>query len=213
MPRAACSVRAGEDGREGARVMLNVTAKLCDRNFGAKVQICFPRGEDYDVLAAELKRCLARHAERIESLLLSGELESIFSGHQGTSAEPHGGHDSRQEVKENALHRSAPVMLHEEAAMKRAEHETVRAAEPSFAPAVELEYVPFPREGTVTMKEIVAAWKISQATYYRHMDIYPKPLKFEGLSKNAPARFDAAAVRHAFECGHVERRRREVRLG
>ena len=32
--------------------MLNVTAKLCDRNFGAKVQICFPRGEDYDVLAA-----------------------------------------------------------------------------------------------------------------------------------------------------------------
>ena len=193
--------------------MLNVTAKLCDRNFGAKVQICFPRGEDYDVLAAELKRCLARHAERIESLLLSGELESIFSGHQGTSGEPHGGHDSRQEVKENTLHRPAPVMLHEEAAIKRAAHETVRTAEPSFAPAVELEYVPFPREGTVTMKEIVAAWKISQATYYRHMDIYPKPLKFDGLSKNAPARFDAAAVARAFECGHVERRRREVRLG
>lgn len=198
--------------------MLNVTAKLCDRNFGAKVQICFPRGEDYDVLAAELKRCLAKHAERIESLLLSGELESIFSGHQGTSGEPHGGHgvnagDSELKILGMTGKRRGLVALRDDVAVKRAEHETVRAAEPSFAPAVELEYVPFPREGTVTMKEIVAAWKISQATYYRHMDIYPKPLKFEGLSKNAPARFDAAAVRHAFECGHVERRRREVRLG
>lgn len=73
-----------------------------------------------------------------------------------------------------------------------------------------LEYVPFPTEGTVTMKEITAAWKISQATYYRHLDIYPNPLKPEGLAKNATARFDAAAAR-AFECGHVERRRREVR--
>lgn len=74
-----------------------------------------------------------------------------------------------------------------------------------------LEYVPFPTEGTVTMKEITAAWKISQATYYRHLDIYPNPLKPEGLAKNATARFDAAAVARAFECGHVERRRREVR--
>ena len=76
---------------------------------------------------------------------------------------------------------------------------------------VTLEYVPFPKEGTVTMKEITAAWRISQATYYRHMDIYPKPLKLEGLAKNAPSRFDAAKVAHAFKCGHVERRRREVR--
>ncbi|KEJ93352.1 hypothetical protein [Synergistes jonesii] len=75
-----------------------------------------------------------------------------------------------------------------------------------------LEYVPFPIEGTVTMKEITAAWKISQATYYRHLDIYPNPLKPEGLAKNATARFDAAAVARAFECGHVERRRREVRV-
>ena len=75
----------------------------------------------------------------------------------------------------------------------------------------ELEYVPFPTEGTVTMKEITAAWKISQATYYRHLDIYPNPLKMEGAAKNAPARFDAAAVAHAFGYGHVERRRREVR--
>lgn len=101
----------------------------------------------------------------------------------------------------------------EEAAVKVAAHEAARAAEAGFPLAAELEYVPFPREGTVTMKEIVAAWRISQATYYRHMDIYPKPLKFEGLAKNAPARFDAAAVAYAFEHGHVERRRREVRLG
>ena len=60
-----------------------------------------------------------------------------------------------------------------------------------------LEYVPFPTEGTVTMKEITAAWKISQATYYRHLDIYPKPLSPQG-AKNAPARFDAAAVAYAF---------------
>lgn len=183
--------------------MLNVTAKLCDRNFGAKVQICFPRGEDYDVLAAELKRCLAKHAERIEALLVSGELESVFSGQYAAGGELHGGHDL---LKQSDVSPVFPSYLAQS-------HDAARAAEPSSAPAVELEYVPFPREGTVTMKEIVAAWKISQATYYRHMDIYPKPLKFDGLSKNAPARFDAAAVRHAFECGHVERRRREVRLG
>ena len=183
--------------------MLNVTAKLCDRNFGAKVQICFPRGEDYDVLAAELKRCLAKHAERIEALLLSGELESVFSARQiSTGGELHGGHDSLKQSDVSPVLSSSPAQPHEAA----------RAAEPNSAPVVELEYVPFPREGTVTMKEIVAAWKISQATYYRHMDIYPKPLKFDGLSKNAPARFDAAAVARAFECGHVERRRREVRL-
>ena len=68
--------------------MLNVTAKLCDRNFGAKVQICFPRGEDYDVLAAELKRCLAKHAERIEALLVSGELESVFTSHGVNDGDP-----------------------------------------------------------------------------------------------------------------------------
>lgn len=196
--------------------MLNVTAKLCDRNFGAKVQICFPRGEDYDVLAAELKRCLAKHAERIEALLVSGELESVFTSHGVNAGDPERkilrmtvGGCSQAEMKEGAPRRPALVMLHEEAVA----HDAARAAEPNSAPAVELEYVPFPREGTVTMKEIVAAWKISQATYYRHMDIYPKPLKFDGLSKNAPARFDAAAVARAFECGHVERRRREVRLG
>lgn len=200
--------------------MLNVTAKLCDRNFGAKVQICFPRGEDYDVLAAELKRCLAKHAERIEALLVSGELESVFMSHGVDAGDPErkilrmtvrGG--SQAEMKEGAPCRPALVMLHEEAAVRREGDVVARAAETNGAPAVELEYVPFPREGTVTMKEIVAAWKISQATYYRHMDIYPKPLKFDGLSKNAPARFDAAAVTRAFECGHVERRRREVRLG
>ncbi len=183
--------------------MLNITAKLCDRNFGAKVQICFPRGEDYDVLAAELKRCLAKHAERIEALLVSGELESVFSGRHAASGEPHGGRDSLIQSDVSPVFPASPAQPHEAA----------RTAEPNSAPAVELEYVPFPREGTVTMKEIVAAWKISQATYYRHMDIYPKPLKFDGLSKNAPARFDAAAVARAFECGHVERRRREVRLG
>lgn len=200
--------------------MLNVTAKLCDRNFGAKVQICFPRGEDYDVLAAELKRCLAKHAERIEALLVSGELESVFTSHGADGGDPEQkilrmrvGGSSPAAMKECTPRRPALVMPHEEAAVARAAHDAARTAEPNSAPAVELEYVPFPREGTVTMKEIVAAWKISQATYYRHMDIYPKPLKFEGLSKNAPARFDAAAVRHAFECGHVERRRREVRLG
>lgn len=200
--------------------MLNVTAKLCDRNFGAKVQICFPRGEDYDVLAAELKRCLAKHAERIEALLISGELESVFTSHGVDVGDSEQkilrmtvGGGSQAEAQGNVPRRPALVRFHEEAAVRRAAHEAERAAEPNSAPAVELEYVPFPREGTVTMKEIVAAWKISQATYYRHMDIYPKPLKFEGLSKNAPARFDAAAVRHAFECGHVERRRREVRLG
>ena len=41
--------------------MLNVTAKLCDRNFGAKVQICFPRGEDYDV--ADIYRHIRRDRE------------------------------------------------------------------------------------------------------------------------------------------------------
>ena len=183
--------------------MLNVTAKLCDRNFGAKVQICFPRGEDYDVLAAELKRCLAKHAERIEALLVSGELESVFSEQLPSSGEPHGGRDLLKQSGVSPVFPAPPAQPHDAA----------RTAEPNSAPAVELEYVPFPREGTVTMKEIVAAWKISQATYYRHMDIYPKPLKFDGLSKNAPARFDAAAVARAFECGHVERRRREVRLG
>ena len=120
---------------------------------------------------------------------------------------------SQAEAQGSVPRRPALVRFHEEAAVRRAAHDAAREPEPNSAPTVELEYVPFPREGTVTMKEIVAAWKISQATYYRHMDIYPKPLKFDGLSKNAPARFDAAAVARAFECGHVERRRREVRLG
>lgn len=213
MPRAASAVRAGEDGGEGA-VSMAVCAKMVsgDLRFGPKIHIAFPRNFSNRLVMDIMDEINDFLAERLGGGE-AGQIQERAGAHCTACSEPHGGHDSRPEVKENTLHRPAPVMLHEEAAMKRAEHETVRAAEPSFAPAVELEYVPFPREGTVTMKEIVAAWKISQATYYRHMDIYPKPLKFEGLSKNAPARFDAAAVRHAFECGHVERRRREVRLG
>lgn len=210
MPRAACSVRAGEDGREGARVMLNVTAKLCDRNFGAKVQICFPRGEDYDVLAAELKRCLARHAERIESLLLSGELESIFSGHQGTSAEPHGGHDSRQEVKENALHRPAPVMLHEEAAIKRAAHDIRFASSDdgggSVASASSLKA--WPESGFVTVNDIVGYWNIGTSSFRNRVrsGVFSHAVDCPDRSPNAPKVWDAAVIgRELAANGYVRR--------
>ena len=210
MPRAASAVRAGEDGREGARVMLNVTAKLCDRNFGAKVQICFPRGEDYDVLAAELKRCLARHAERIESLLLSGELESIFSGHQGTSGEPHGGHDSRQEVKENALHRPAPVMLHEEAAIKRAAHDIRFASSDddggSEASASSLDA--WPESGFVTVNDIVGYWNIGTSSFRNRVrsGVFSRAVECPDRSPNAPKVWDAAVIgRELAANGYVRR--------
>lgn len=181
-----------------------VCAKMVsgDLRFGPKIHIAFPRDfsnrlvmditdEINDFLAERLGGGGTPHArERAEA-------------HKTVCGELHGGHDS---LKQSDV---SPVL----SSYQARPHKAACAAEANAMPAAELEYVPFPREGTVTMKEIVAAWKISQATYYRHMDIYPKPLKFEGLSKNAPARFDAAAVRHAFECGHVERRRREVRLG
>ena len=210
MPRAASAVRAGEDGREGARVMLNVTAKLCDRNFGAKVQICFPRGEDYDVLAAELKRCLARHAERIESLLLSGELESIFSGHQGTSGEPHGGHDSRQEVKENTLHRPAVVILHEEAAMKRAAHDIRFASSDdgggSVASASSLKA--WPESGFVTVNDIVGNWNIGTSSFRNRVrsGVFSHAVDCPDRSPNAPKVWDAAVIgRELAANGYVRR--------
>ena len=196
MPRAASAVRAGEDGREGARVMLNVTAKLCDRNFGAKVQICFPRGEDYDVLAAELKRCLARHAERIESLLLSGELESIFS--------------SCQEVKENTLHRPAVVILHEEAAMKRAAHDIRFASSDdgggSVASASSLKA--WPESGFVTVNDIVGYWNIGTSSFRNRVrsGVFSHAVDCPDRSPNAPKVWDAAVIgRELAANGYVRR--------
>lgn len=190
--------------------MLNVTAKLCDRNFGAKVQICFPRGEDYDVLAAELKRCLARHAERIESLLLSGELESIFSGHQGTSGEPHGGHDSRQEVKENTLHRPALIMLHEEAAMKRAAHDIRFASSDdgggSVASASSLKA--WPESGFVTVNDIVGYWNIGTSSFRNRVrsGVFSHAVDCPDRSPNAPKVWDAAVIgRELAANGYVRR--------
>lgn len=181
-----------------------VCAKMVsgDLRFGPKIHIAFPRDFSNRLVMDITDEINDFLAERLGGGGISHTSERA-EAHKAVCGELHGGHDSLKQSDVSPVFHSSPAQSHEAA----------RAAEPSSAPAVELEYVPFPRDGTVTMKEIVAAWKISQATYYRHMDIYPKPLKFEGLSKNAPARFDAAAVARAFECGHVERRRREVRLG
>ena len=190
--------------------MLNVTAKLCDRNFGAKVQICFPRGEDYDVLAAELKRCLAKHAEKIETLLISGELESVFSRQLAESGEPHGGHDSRPEVKENTLHRPALVMLHEEAAMKRAEHDIRFASSDddggSVASASSLKA--WPESGFVTVNDIVGYWNIGTSSFRNRVrsGVFSHAVDCPDRSPNAPKVWDAAVIgRELAANGYVRR--------
>lgn len=189
--------------------MLNVTAKLCDRNFGAKVQICFPRGEDYDVLAAELKRCLAKHAERIEALLLSGELESVFSGQLAESGEPHGGDDLQTGMREGPMRRRGLVALRDDVAMRSAAHEV------RFAPndgggseASSSSLDAWPESGFVTVNDIVGYWNIGTSSFRNRVrsGVFSRAVECPDRSPNAPKVWDAAVIGHELAAnGYVRR--------
>lgn len=190
--------------------MLNVTAKLCDRNFGAKVQICFPRGEDYDVLAAELKRCLAKHAERIEALLLSGELESVFSARQiSTNGELHGGHDSQTGMKRSPMHKRGLVELRD-GVMRRAAHEARFAAgdDDGDAGASASSLDAWPESGFVTVNDIVGYWNIGTSSFRNRVrsGVFSRAVDCPDRSPNAPKVWDAAVIgRELAANGYVRR--------
>lgn len=189
--------------------MLNVTAKLCDRNFGAKVQICFPRGEDYDVLAAELKRCLAKHAERIEALLVSGELESVFSGQYAAGGELHGGHDSQAIMQNKLMRRRGLVALRDDIAVKGSAHDARLAADDdgdSEASASSLEA--WPESGFVTVNDIVGYWNIGTSSFRNRVrsGVFSRAVECPDRSPNAPKVWDAAVIgRELAANGYVRR--------
>ena len=202
--------------------MLNVTAKLCDRNFGAKVQICFPRGEDYDVLAAELKRCLAKHAERIEALLVSGELESVFSGQSAAGGELHGGHGVNAGDSEEPapLHRALKILrmtgkkrglvaLRDDVAVKGSAHEDRFASDDdggSEASASSLDA--WPESGFVTVNDIVGYWNIGTSSFRNRVrsGVFSRAVECPDRSPNAPKVWDAAVIgRELAANGYVRR--------
>ena len=194
--------------------MLNVTAKLCDRNFGAKVQICFPRGEDYDVLAAELKRCLAKHAERIEALLVSGELESVFSGQYAAGGGLHGGHgvnagDSELKILRMTGKKRGLVALRDDIAVKGSAHDARLAADDdgdSEASASSLEA--WPESGFVTVNDIVGYWNIGTSSFRNRVrsGVFSRAVECPDRSPNAPKVWDAAVIgRELTANGYVRR--------
>ena len=194
--------------------MLNVTAKLCDRNFGAKVQICFPRGEDYDVLAAELKRCLAKHAERIEALLVSGELESVFSGQHAAGGELHGGYgvnagDSELKILRMTGKKRGLVALRDDIAVKGSAHDARLAADDdgdSEASASSLEA--WPESGFVTVNDIVGYWNIGTSSFRNRVrsGVFSRAVECPDRSPNAPKVWDAAVIgRELTANGYVRR--------
>ena len=194
--------------------MLNVTAKLCDRNFGAKVQICFPRGEDYDVLAAELKRCLAKHAERIEALLVSGELESVFSGQYAAGGELHGGHgvnagDSELKIPRMSGKKRGLVALRDDVAVKGSTHEGRFASDDdgdSEASASSLDA--WPESGFVTVNDIVGYWNIGTSSFRNRVrsGVFSRAVECPDRSPNAPKVWDAAVIgRELAANGYVRR--------
>lgn len=170
--------------------MLNIGCKLSDRNFGAKVSVCFPRGDAYDDHAAKLKKILSKHADKIESLLLSGELEAVFEGGRGATDEVTG-----PRVKPGA---TEGVPLPDRAAAGA--NPPVSAMSESSGRSSNTErLVPegWPVSGTVTLAEICKAWGVSKSTYKRRMDAgkYPKPLEDVGTIAKL---YSAPDVRDAF---------------
>ncbi len=181
--------------------MLNVGCKLSDRNFGAKVSVCFPRGDGYDGYAAALKRVLSRHADRIEALLLSGELEAVFEGGRVATDKDTGFRlGGRNDVdglrgKPGATE-GAPLP---DRAAAGANPPVSAMPESSGRTSNTDRLVPegWPASGTVTLAEICGAWGVSKSTYKRRMDAgkYPEPLEDVGTIAK---RYSAPDVRDAF---------------
>lgn len=166
--------------------MLNVGCKLSDRNFGAKVSVCFPRGDAYDEHAAKLKKFLSKHADKIESLLLSGELEAVFDGARQER-------DGRIEPTISSAVQNRPDV-------------------PVAPVAV---YAPWPREGSVTKKDIAAAWEIGASSWDRLVGALASPParvaspvgKDGNPVPNAPARWWVADVEEIMRKRGIQRRR------
>lgn len=173
--------------------MLNIGCKLSDRNFGAKVSVCFPRGDAYDDHAAKLKKILSKHADKIESLLLSGELEAVFDGvRQGWD-----GHSS-------ALVGNAPPKREPEAALPSRAEEASANAERDEDYWLE----DWPDRGGVSVRDIVHFWSIGRSSFLNRVreGIFSPALELEDRAPNAPKLWDAAVVGpELVKAGYVRR--------
>ena len=210
MPRAASAVRAGEDGREGEMSMA-VCAKMVsgDLRFGPKIHIAFPRNFSNRLVMDIMDEINDFLAERLGGGE-AGQIQERAGAHCTACSEPHGGHDSRQEVKENTLHRPAPVMLHEKAAMKRAAHDIRFASSDdgggSVASASSLKA--WPESGFVTVNDIVGYWNIGTSSFRNRVrsGVFSRAVECPDRSPNAPKVWDAAVIgRELAANGYVRR--------
>lgn len=187
-----------------------VCAKMVsgDLRFGPKIHIAFPRDFSNRLvmdITDEINDFLAERLGGGEA----GQIQERAGAHCTACSEPHGGHDSRQEVKENTLHRPAPVMLHEEAAMKRAEHDIRFASSDdggSEASASSLDA--WPESGFVTVNDIVGYWNIGTSSFRNRVrsGVFSRAVECPDRSPNAPKVWDAAVIgRELAANGYVRR--------